>query len=412
MHHLEILLSGDYKEAGLTQLKLTCPLDSFPEQILELGETLEQLELSGTGLSSLPSNLGSSLPKLKTALFSDCNFKVFPKELASCLNLETVAFRNNGIEEIPRDALPRSLRCLVLTNNLLTFLPSDIGRCEQLQQLLVAGNQLRELPTEMARCKKLQVLRLSSNCLETLPSWAFTLPKLASLSFSSNPCASPIANGVSARRFMANIPWSDLEIQQMPNGGEDESQSRSAITSPGLWKQSPDYAEEVSIKLFRGSRPTDDGHPADELAAWLAAGAHESLITILGRIQGHPDEAAPETQETYHGGLASCLHHLHSRGIAHGNLTSAAILASTELQHAVLRDFAAATIYRASSAAKENQKGIERIEVLAFGRVMEHILGLVGRDEREGEEGRENDVEKGLRELVTKCVRERVRGEA
>src|SRR5689334_1730911 len=117
MHDFETLRSGGYRSAGLTQLKLRCPLASFPEEILALGDTLEHLDLSGTGLSSLPADLGSALPNLKTALFSNCKFTVFPRELASCAKLQTVAFRSNGVQEIPEEALPRRLCELILTNN-------------------------------------------------------------------------------------------------------------------------------------------------------------------------------------------------------------------------------------------------------------------------------------------------------
>ena len=162
MHDLEILKSGGYRAAGLTELRLACPLAEFPEEILELGDTLEKLDLSGTGLSSLPASFGSALPNLKTVLFSHCKFRVFPRELATCPNLETAVFRSNGMEEVPQDALPSSLRSLILTNNHLTYLPASIGRCVHLQECMLAGNQLRELPAEMASCKQLQLLRLSS----------------------------------------------------------------------------------------------------------------------------------------------------------------------------------------------------------------------------------------------------------
>ncbi|AEO64739.1 uncharacterized protein THITE_2111033 [Thermothielavioides terrestris NRRL 8126] len=284
MHDIETLKRGGYRDAGLTELRLACPLSTFPEEILQLGATLKQLDLSGTGLSSLPANLGVALPNLKIALFSACNFRVFPRELASCPNLETVAFPHNGMEEIPEDAFPPRLRWLILTGNRLTSLPSSIGRCQNLQRCMLAGNQLRALPAEMARCKRLALLRISANRIEALPAWLFTLPELAFLSFASNPCAAPPpVNGVVTAPGLADIAWSDLEVKRTL--GADAS----GTTFEALWHQSPHYAEEVAIKLFRGSL-TNDGRPADEMAVWLAAGAHESLITVLGRIHGHPDE--------------------------------------------------------------------------------------------------------------------------
>jgi hypothetical protein len=418
MHDLDVLKSGGYKGSGLVQLKLTCPLTEFPQEILELGDTLEQLDLSGTGLSSLPAGFGAALPNLKIAFFSDCKFKVFPKELATCPNLETVAFRTNGMEEIPEDAFPPRLRWLILTGNRISWLPASIGRCNRLQKCLLAGNQLRDLPDEMARCTKLGLLRLSSNCFETLPSWLFTLPELAFLSFAGNPCASPAVNGSRTAPGLASIPWADLEVQQTLGEGA------SGVICQGLWKQSPQYAEEVAIKLFRGAM-TSDGNPADEMAAWLAAGAHESLITVLGRIHGHPDEDAvvgSEASQTFQGGIVmqlipphytvlgqppslvtctrdrfredaslsvSCVlsmltgiagaaAHLHARGISHGDLYAHNMLASSEDAHALLGDFGAATIYGHGSA---RNCGIEKLEVLAFAHLVEDMLGLVKEDQ-------------------------------
>ncbi len=446
MHSLETLRSGGYKDAGLTRLQLTCPLDTFPDEVLELGDTLEELDLSGTGLSWLPASLGSALPKLTSVLFSNCNFRSFPRELASCANLETVAFRDNGMEEIPEDALPPRLRSLILTNNRLAALPAAIGRCDQLQECMLAGNQLPDLPLEMAQCKKLSVLRLSANRLSTLPRWLLALPELAFLSFASNPCCTPpTANGLPTPRGLVDIPWRDLEIQQTL------ASTPSTTTSQALWHQSPHYAEDVAVTFFRGTRPTDAGLAADELAASLAAGAHESLVTLLGRVHAHPDEdtasyqggiatqllppeytplastlvpSSPEpsasTPQQDHGrlplptalelltGLASALAHLHARGIAHGSVSAAEnILASRADAHALLCGFGAATVYGLSpsrrSAASEDGEGdeeaglVEKIEVLAFGRVLEGVLGAV--DVQEGEEG-----VRGLRALAERCV--------
>ncbi|KAK3903601.1 hypothetical protein C8A05DRAFT_43203 [Staphylotrichum tortipilum] len=420
MHDLETLQTGGYRTAGITELRLACPLVEFPEEVLELGDTLEKLDLSGTGLSSLPANLGSALPNLKTALFSDCNFKVFPRELAACPKLETAVFRSNGMEEVPEDALPSSLGSLILTNNQLTYLPASIGDCVHLQECMLAGNQLRELPAEMARCKQLQLLRLSSNCLADLPDWLFTLPELAYLSFASNPCVSPTTNGFHAPRGLAEIPWGQLE----PQDAIPSTSQGTGTGTPALWHQSPHYTEDVSLTIFEGDQATDLGLPADALSATLAAGAHECLVTLLGRVLNHPHEDVPDTG--YIGGvvtqlvpqeyiplsdlpqqqppsaaasqpaaaesappldpssalqlltgLAGALHHLHARGLSHGALHAHSILASAVDAHALLPNLGAATVYHATHPHAEQ---VEKIEVLAFGKVVGEVLErLMGR---------------------------------
>lgn len=446
MHDLETLKRGGYRDAGLTKLKLACPLAAFPDEILELGGTLEQLDLSGTGLSSLPANFGAALPKLKIAFFSDCNFRVFPRELAACPALEMVAFRSNGMEEVPEDALPARLRWLILTDNRIAALPASIGRCARLQKCMLAGNRLRDLPAAMARCTRLALLRLSCNRFEALPDWLFSLPELAFLSFAGNPCASPAANGVGGSSAgLESIDWADLEV------GETLGEGASGTTSRGWWRQSPQYAEEVAIKVFRGAL-TSDGAPADEMAAWLAAGAHESLITVLGHVHGHPEEEKEEEAEEkevaaglgggrFQGGIvmqlvpphytvlgqppsletctrdrfpddselsaacalsmltgiAGAAAHLHARGIAHGDLYAHNILASREDAHAVLGDFGAATMY---GRGPSRDCGIEKLEVLAFAHLLEDMLGLVKGDEA----GQSAEVLRGLRCLHARCA--------
>lgn len=435
--NLETLKTRGYKGVGLTQFKLEPPtarLTVFPPEILELGNTLEQLDLSGTGLSSLPADIGSALPNLKIAFFSGCNFTVFPRELASCPKLEMVAFRSNGMEEVPQDSLPPRLRWLILTDNRISALPAGIGRCSRLEKCMLAGNLLRELPAEMAQCTKLALLRLSANRFDKLPPWLFGLPELAFLSFAGNPCALSKASRPSFG--LADVKWDDLEVQHVLGQGA------SGITSQALWKQTPEYGEEVAIKLFRGAL-TSDGTPADEMAACLAAGAHESLIMVMGRIHGHPDEASGPGVNKFQGGivmqlipsyykvlgqppsLSSCTRdcypedatlgaipalsmltgiagaaaHLHARGISHGDLYAHNILASTADAHAVLGDFGAATIY-GHQLCSNLASGIEKLEVLAFAHLLEDVLKLSA----EEDEARGRDLRRGFEQLHVRCA--------
>lgn len=445
MHDLQTLQSGGYNDQGLTRLKLTCPLESFPLEILELGQTLEHLDLSGTGLSSLPTGFGSSLPHLRIAFFSQCAFSTFPRELAACSQLEMVAFRGNGITDIPEDALPPRLRWLIMTDNKLNSLPKSIGKCGRLQKCILAGNQLQSLPDEMRECKKLGLLRLSANKMDALPEWLFSMPELAFLSFAGNPCSRPLAqngkalngttdpngsahmngNGSAAKKTihspnekphangdsktkLTQVAWSDLEVQHTLGEGA------SGIISKGLWQIDPETKKEVAIKLFRGSL-TSDGTPQDEMAAVIAAGQHDNIIDVLGRIHDHPDEATGSfkgglvmqlipphyhtlgqppsmqscTRDTYPvdaqlslgnalnilAGIAAAAAHLHSRGISHGDLYAHNILTNDE-GHALLGDFGAATVH-----SRRVSPLLEKLEVLAFAHLVEDVVGLIPADE-------------------------------
>ncbi|POS80336.1 leucine-rich repeat-containing protein 28 [Diaporthe helianthi] len=423
MHDLEILQSGGYNDAALTKLKLACPLQTFPTEIFNLGPSLEQLDLSGTGLSSLPTEFGRNLPNLKIAFFSQCAFSTFPSALASCSRLEMVAFRGNGMASIPEDSLPPQLRWLILTDNKLSSLPRSIGRCERLQKCMLAGNRLQTLPDELQHCKKLGLLRLSSNNLRALPDWLFSMPELAFLSFAGNPCSASedVALSDDSQLGLAHVNWSELEVQHTLGEGA------SGIISKGLWRIDPSTTEEVAIKLFRGAL-TSDGTPQDEMAACIAAGQHQNIIDVLGRIHGHPEEASGAfkgglvmqlippyyqtlgqppslltcTRDTYPLGatmslenalsilqdIAAAAAHLHYKKISHGDLYAHNILTSDD-GHALLGDFGAATVHGGKVPPL-----VEMLEVLAFAHLVEDLLGLVtvATDEQRAVVGRLEDM--------------------
>lgn len=403
---VEELRAGEYK--GTKKLKLvSCGLSEFPREIFDLANSLEILDLSSNPLSQLPEDF-HHLHNLKIAFFSDCRFAVFPTQLAKCCSLEMVAFRSNGMTTIPEGAFPPQLRWLILTNNLIGSLPRSIGQCHRLQKVMLAGNRLTRLPDEMVNCKKLGLLRISVNNIAEVPTWLFTLPELAFFSFAGNPCAPPFEDN----QVLDDIAWSELTVNQMLGEGA------SGIISKGVWKSKADAAEKtVAIKLFKGS-VTSDGSPADELIACITAGSHSHLIDPIAKIHGHPEgkpglvlQLIPPhymnlglpptlqscTRDSFVPGtafsagkcmailrsVASAAAHLHARGIAHGDLYAHNILID-DSGHALLGDFGAATIYRKSYA---NGEALERLEVLAFGHLIEDLLGLVdhGTVDQDGE---------------------------
>lgn len=246
MQDLATLRAGGYRDAGLTKLKITEPLDSFPTEILDAGlaASLEILDLSGTGLSALPADLGTRLPRLRIAFFSGCHFTQFPSALAGCPRLEMVAFRKNGMEGFEGDnpddvALPPQLRWLILTDNNLTHIPDSVGQCARLEKCMLAGNQLTGLPDAMANCRNLTLLRLAANQLTSLPTWLLTMPKLAFLSFAGNPCSanSPTktstasAPSSSTSSSLPHVDWNQIEIHHVLGEGASGIISKGTIRS-------------------------------------------------------------------------------------------------------------------------------------------------------------------------------------
>jgi len=382
---------------GRTQLKLSCHLKEFPPEIFDLADSLEILDLSGNALSSLPDRL-PELHKLKILFCSDNHFIELPRVLGQCKALSMIGFRNNNIRHISPEALPPLLRWLILTGNQLTELPSELGHRPHLQKLMVAGNRLQTLPKELVNCKKLELIRIAANRFEALPAVLLKLPRLSWLSYSGNPFCSSDEQIALQDTPVSLIPWNFLALQQKLGEGA------SGVIYQAFWQADAPIPIPVAVKVFKGAL-TSDGLPMSEMAACMRAGSHPNLITVLGKIEGHPDNAnglvmslveasyrnlagppsfASCTRDVYADdfrlslseglciafGIASVAEQVHAKGIMHGDLYAHNILLGQD-GHALLGDFGAACFKPADAA---QSLALEKIEVRAFGYLLEELL--------------------------------------
>ncbi len=393
---LEELQAGSIQNCK--RINLSCGLSSFPSEIFDHAETLEVLNLSGNALTALPTDL-HRLKKLKILFCSDNQFQTLPSVLGQCLSLTMIGFKANQIREVPAESLPIQLRWLILTDNQIAELPESIGKCSKLQKLMLAGNKLTRLPSTMAACQNLQLLRIASNQLAELPNWLLTLPKLAWLAFAGNPCT-PLPTEHTAIR---STDWHDLDIQHLLGEGASGHIYQALLNDPQTHQ-----TRNVAVKIFKGQL-TSDGLPQNEMAASMAMGLHPNLITAIGKITGHPDNAlglvmplidakfknlaGPPSFETctrdvyadhdrytvsiildlaY--SIASAMAHLHAAGILHGDLYAHNILFNAEADdrsHCLLGDFGAATFF---TADKASSAWLQRLDVLAFAYLLEELL--------------------------------------
>lgn len=392
-HTLEDLKAG--KLYGSKSLKLTCGLKEFPIEILSLADTLEFLDLSDNDLSELPESI-SQLKRLRILFFQNNKFKKFPKVLNSCTSLSMVGFKSNQIETIPENCFPPLLRWLTLTNNNIKSIPKSIGDCERLQKFLISGNCIKEIPLELKKCKNLELLRISSNQLTLIPNWVFMLPKLSWVAFGGNP----IPYQIIENSTIVSYDWNDFSVKERLGEGA------SGYISKATHKEKNN---DVAIKVFKGA-VTSDGLPEDEMKASIAAGKHKNLIEIIGNIKNHPEEKRglimklipldfvnlgnpPSlescTRDVYDNNLefdkndlfkiaksmASVCLQLHSKGINHGDFYAHNILINST-KDCLLGDFGAASFY---DVASSQARLIERVEVRAFGCLLEELLMLVNK---------------------------------
>ena len=418
MHSLDDLRAGRLN--GTRHLRLSAGLSEFPREIFDHADSLEVLDLSGNGLSSLPDDL-PRLHRLRILFCSGNPFQELPEVLGRCPALEMVGFKSCRIVSVPAASLPPRLRWLILTDNQVEALPATIGRCGRLQKLMLAGNRLRSLPSELAACSRLELLRIAANQLTELPDWLLRLPRLSWLAYSGNPlCGSDDGAGRSARAA-SPIPWRSLALQDVLGEGASGVIHR-AIRHQGA------ECENVAVKLFKGA-VTSDGLPLNEMAVCLGAGEHPNLIPVLGRIADHPAQAhglvmdlidarfcslagppsfesctrdvyapealfAPGVALRIARGIASVARHLHARGINHGDLYAHNILHCGE-GAAVLGDFGAASFH--PPGGSEVAEALQRIEVRAFGCLLEELLERCTA-------GPGSDLRSALASLQARCV--------
>lgn len=311
-----------------------------------------------------------------------------------------VGFKANQIRRVPPASLPEKLRWLILTDNEIEELPSELGACLQLQKLMLAGNKLRVLPESLVNCQRLELVRIAANQLETFPDWLLSLPRLSWLAYSGNPFSYHWEQRAQATSHIDEIRWDALTVEQLLGEGA------SGVIYRALHTQASAKVKPVAVKLFKGAM-TSDGLPQCEMTASIHAGKHPSLINVIGKIIGHPADveglvmelispdfrnlAGPPsldscTRDIYPEALmfdlsavlsmansiASVGGHLHRLGITHGDLYGHNILYSKE-GRALIGDYGAASFYQTKDRTIADK--LECLEVRAFGCLLEELTG-------------------------------------
>lgn len=423
MHTLAQLRAGEL--SGITRLDLSCGLTEFPAEIFDLADTLEILNLSGNALSCLPDDL-HRLTRLRVLFCSDNQFTALPACLGQCTALTMIGFKANRIADVPGAALPPLLRWLILTDNCIDTLPSELGERAHLQKLMLAGNRLQSLPSSLTNCHRLELLRIAANQLTELPHWLLTLPSLTWLAYAGNPLETEA--DAAALEATPQIDWSALRLEQQLGEGA------SGVISRATWQRADGAVTPVAVKLYKGEM-TSDGSPLHEMNACITAGLHPNLIRIEGRIHGHPDgqqglvmqlidpsfanlaglpSLASCSRDVYADdrrfsaqvalriamGIASAAEHLHQQGITHGDLYGHNILLNDQ-GNCLLGDFGAASFH--STTDSMETRALQRIEVRAFGVLLEELLARI-------DSGLSNERREVLEELAQRCSQADVLG--
>lgn len=414
MEILEKLKSGDL--IGITQIKIAAGLEIFPQELYSLVDTLEVLDLTDNNLSSLPNDF-DRFKKLKRLFLSNNQFNHVPKIFAKLPMLSMIGMRNNKIKIFEENSLPLSTRWLILTDNELESLPEFIGDLKLLQKFMLSGNKLNFLPNSISKCTNLELLRIAANNLASFPISLLSLPKLSWLAYSGNPFCKKHPD---SKIELQTINWNELEIKELLGEG----------ASGNIYKAIYNNIE-VAVKIFKGEM-TSDGLPQEEMEINISMGVHENLIDVLAKVINHPEnkdilmlELIPSTffnlglppslesctRDVYAKnfklstkavlkilkGMANAAVHMHERGIMHGDFYAHNIMIDKDA-NSILGDFGGASYYEAEDFELNNS--LEKLEVRAFGCLIEELLELSKQDNQD------INIKELLSQLKISCLNE------
>lgn len=394
----------------ITRLKIAEELTEFPREILDLADSLEVLDLSNNKLSELPDDL-DRLVNMRILFLTSNAFTSIPAILAACPKLEMISFKSNKLTQFDEDVLPLDTLWLILTDNQLTGLPDSMGKLYRLQKLALAGNCLTQLPESMAQCKNLELARLSANQFSEMPDWLFEMPKLAWLAFSGNEF-NRVEEGSELMSSVLTVPEVPLANICL---GDVLGEGASGLIYQGDWIEQPECLagtdKTVAVKIFKGT-VTSDGYAQDELDCCLTVGEHENLIKVVAQLdQSHQDrqdaqkrlglvmELIPKTftslglppslqtctRDTFNEGtvfeldiiakvavqMANTMAYLFEKGISHGDMYAHNTMINQQ-GDMLFGDFGAAT--NLNTIAQSQRDAMERIEVRAFGNLLDDML--------------------------------------
>lgn len=377
-------------------------LRALPPAAYEQADTLELLDLSGNLFDALPDDL-HRFRRLRILFASNNRLTDLPASLGACPALEMIGFKSNAIAHVPAEALPTRLRWLILTDNALTALPVSLGERPRLQKLMLAGNRLSTLPDALRGAPALELLRIAANRFEQLPDWLPALPRLKWLAWAGNPMTAALEAEALATAHARAVPAAAL------TPGARLGEGASGVIDAATWSHHGGKRP-VAVKRFKGA-VTSDGWPDSEMAACLAAGAHDALVPVHGPLAGAADGAhalvlgrlpdgacalaAPPsfdscTRDVYAADthfsastvrhfarqVAGAMAQLHARGLVHGDLYAHNLLRAGE--RVWLSDFGAAAFLPPAQPALH--AGLRALDVRAFGVLLGEWLSRVPAD--------------------------------
>jgi internalin A len=159
-------------------------------------EGWEELDLSGLNLNVLPPEIGSlvNLKRLILGKFDSVTKKILgneltflPEEIERITNLEELSAAHNRFASIPSSINNlRNLRILDLNHNYIKSISKTIKNLHKLKKINLTYNQITDISWSMINLKQLQQLYLNANQIDSTIYNIGGLRKLRHLNLSSN----------------------------------------------------------------------------------------------------------------------------------------------------------------------------------------------------------------------------------
>ena len=385
---------SDFKELDLSGCGNTLNLPDDPK-IWASFSSLKKLDLNNNQLNILPKSI-EKIPSLEILFLSYNEFQAIP-ELNEMKKLRVLSLRGNLITNLSSSNLPTAtLEWLILTNNRIQTIDANIKELKLLKKLMLSHNNISEIPDELGLCHNLELIRLADNNILSVPAPVLELSKLAWISLSANPFSSLQNTSTQEAKV---IKESDIEIYEDVLGS-----GASGKVYKGRYQ-----GEDVAVKIFKAISTGSDGNSEDEaninnlidtpfaisalgvipaqqeeeggkykgmvmklLDGTYPMGKVPSFQTVT-RDEGAAPHATNLSTSQVMGAIwnvAHALDYIHSHGICHGDIYLHNVLRDGE-GIARLSDWGASFVYDPSA---EVASKIEKIEVLAFGRLVQDLF--------------------------------------
>lgn len=359
--------------------------------------SLKKLDLNNNQLTMLPRSM-ENLRSLEILFLSENQFEAIPEVIGKMNKLRVLSLRGNLLTNLSTLHLPTAtLEWLILTNNRIQTIEADIKDLKLIKKLMLSHNNLSEIPAELGECQQLELVRLADNNIRSVPASVLTLTKLAWISLSGNPFSSVSSPSSQEEKVIAE---SELEINKSDLLGSGAS----GTVFKGSYR-----GQDVAVKIFKATSKGSDGNSEDEahinslidtpyaisalgvIPAPESEGKYKGMVMKLidgsypmGKVPSfqtvtRDEGAAPHatnlsTQQVMSAiwNIASALEYIHtSVGICHGDVYLHNILRDGK-GVARLSDWGASFVYDRTNV--EVASKIEKIEVLAFGRLVQDLF--------------------------------------